>query len=775
MIRHLKHLTIAFAASVACAPIARAQDESEEMPAEAPMDAPAEAPMDAPMDDAAPFGDAPAEAPADAAAAPALDAKKLGDDPAVQALLDSRPKTPAQLFRVAYYLTELGRADVADAFIKRFLASNPTPADLANILREHGSARLWRLARVEALGAEGKKAIDLVLNGARSYARDPAQISKAIEALGHSAVEVRRVAIHNLASAEDDAVAMLLAALADEAQKDRHPGIREALIALGQTSATGLAAAVTAPDDTVAIAAIDCLGQIRDRSAMIFLLGPACGEHAARRTAALAALKHIARREPTSAEARKLLESEAKAHLARTVRLPTHGEQQVTLWSWDAANRQATRKAYDHDVALAVIAARLASELAASDPNREDYRRLNIMAALEMSKLTAGIDAPLANPPKADAATLNAVLATALAERRLAAAAGAAEVLAKAGSPELLHRPDGEASTLVTAARDPDRRVRFAALSAIMEIGPDKPYAGSSSVLEGLCYFATADGRSRALVVDPHGFRAQTLAAFTEAIGFEGDAAIVGRNGRFMLNDSADYEFVLVDLGVDHPRVYELLGELRRDPRTARLPIGLMAGEGHLIRAKRLAAAFTLTIAFPQATDVETIEKQAGHLLAMHSREAVAADVRARQAELAVAWLAKIAGKNQAVYDLSRCEGVLLGALQSPTRSAAAAECLAHLGTHTAQRALVDLASQSSRPIHMRQTAAAAFAKSVPRRGIQLTSDEILEQYDRYNASRDLNEATQKVLSSILDAIESPREAAAVKKQQPAKAASLER
>lgn len=768
MIRFLAYSLLVTA--FALVPTVYAQDAAEDLPADAPADPPA----DAPAAEGAPFEAAAPEAAPAAGELPPIDAAKLGDDPAVQALVDSKPTTPIELFRVTYLLVELGRADAAGPFLKRFLASNPTPRDLTLILREHGSGRLWRMARVEALGADGKKAIDLVLDGARAFARDPQQLARSIEALGHPAAEVRRQAMHDLAAAENDAVALLIATLADETQKQRHAGVRDALVALGQISVPGLAAAVTA-DDAVALAAIDCLGRIGDGGAMIYLFGPAAGHDAARRTAATAALKRIAGREPTPADARSLLAAEAKAHLARKVRLPTHGTDQVTLWSWDAAKRQVAPQAYHHDDALAVIAARLARELAAADPANAEYRRLSILATLEMTKLIAGLDAPLETAPQADAATLDVVLADALAQRRIAAAIGACQALAKSGDATLLHRPDGRTSTLASAARDVDRQVRFAAVSAIMEIAPDKPYAGSSSVVEALCYFAASDGRSRALVVDPHGYRAQTLAAFTEAIGFDGESAILGRGGRLMLNRSADYEFVLVDLGVDHPRVYDLLGELRRDPRTARLPIGLMAGDGELARAKRLAAAFTRTIAFPQATDAETIEKQAGHLLALQGRLAASPDVRERQAELALAWLAKLSTQDQAVYDLRRCESMLVAAIQSPNRSAAAAECLANLGTHTAQLALVDLASQASRPIAMRESAAAAFAKSVPRRGIQLTSHEILRQYDRYNASRDLNAATQKVLSSILDTIETPTKAAAKKPQPQAKAASLER
>ena len=82
---------------------------------------------------------------------------------------------------------------------------------------------------------------------------------------------------------------------------------------------------------------------------------------------------------------------------------------------------------------------------------------------------------------------------------------------------------------------------------------------------------------------------------------------------------------------------------------------------------------------------------------------------------------------------------------------------LALLGTPASQRALVDFASQLSVPIDSRGAGRPRFADSVERHGILLTEDEILRQYDRYNASASLDADTQKVFGSLLDTIESLR------------------
>ena len=82
---------------------------------------------------------------------------------------------------------------------------------------------------------------------------------------------------------------------------------------------------------------------------------------------------------------------------------------------------------------------------------------------------------------------------------------------------------------------------------------------------------------------------------------------------------------------------------------------------------------------------------------------------------------------------------------------------MATLGTHESQRVLVETASAGPLPIETRQAAAAAFATSVEQFGLLLTGDEIVRQYDLYNASEREPQETQAVLGSLLDTIESQR------------------
>jgi hypothetical protein len=126
----------------------------------------------------------------------------------------------------------------------------------------------------------------------------------------------------------------------------------------------------------------------------------------------------------------------------------------------------------------------------------------------------------------------------------------------------------------------------------------------------------------------------------------------------------------------------------------------------------------------------------------------------------ATAWLAKLAASNQSFYDLHRAANAIETALFTPTSSQSASAALAELGTPQSQRALLDFLAQPSLPMAARTQAAAAFRDSTVASGVLLTSDEIIAQYDRYNASANADAATQQLYGSVLDAIEARRDAA---------------
>jgi CheY-like chemotaxis protein len=246
------------------------------------------------------------------------------------------------------------------------------------------------------------------------------------------------------------------------------------------------------------------------------------------------------------------------------------------------------------------------------------------------------------------------------------------------------------------------------------------------------------------------------LAEYFVKLGFETDIAATGRELVRKALQSPDYELVLVDAIVSYPTVDEVLQSVRRDGRTALVPVGVLASAGDLEQAKHMVRNEPRAEAFPRPHDVATVQSQVEDLLA-RSGDVLTATERKRQAGLALDWLAELSRpQGGSLYDLYRVEDTVLAALAVPGLSAKACVVLGNLGTPAAQQALVDLAARKETPLADRKAALEGFRTAIQRRGILLTTAKIQSLYDRYNRGAGEAPASQAVLGLILDCIEAP-------------------
>jgi CheY-like chemotaxis protein len=445
-------------------------------------------------------------------------------------------------------------------------------------------------------------------------------------------------------------------------------------------------------------------------------------------------------------------------------------EDRVTIWTWDAERKTSVPTRLEAQDASLLSAARLARDLFRVAPENVDYRRLYLLTNLQWAKQSGGLDRPLdlsdgslgAQLAEVGPEALEDVLTYAMETNRSVAATAAAELLGRLGDAGLVQAAGGRPRPLVLALLHGDRRLRMAAAEAILQLDPQQAYAGSSYLAETLGYVVRTVGTRRALVVHPRVENSQSMVGLLLDLGFEADSASTGRDAFRLAARQPDYEFALISDGVDQPSARETIQMFRKDPRTARLAIGLMARQGTLQAAEAFADLHALVLAFPQPIDPEGMSFQAGRLLRLAGRDLVGYDERLDQAERAMNHLLRMTEQPQLYdfYDLHRQTPSLAAALGTPQLASHAATLLGRLGSPEAQRALVTLASQPGRPLEDRQAAAEAFANAVQRRGLLLTRDEILLQYDRYNRSETLDAGTQQVLGQILDAIEAPSQAA---------------
>jgi hypothetical protein len=306
---------------------------------------------------------------------------------------------------------------------------------------------------------------------------------------------------------------------------------------------------------------------------------------------------------------------------------------------------------------------------------------------------------------------------------------------------------------------DANRRVRFAALRAIMAIDPQSPYPGSSRVPDALAYFAGSSGDRRAIVAMPTATRASDLAGQLAAHGLAGDGFNNGREAVQVALDTADLELVLVDMNILLPEVRQVVYELRIHPTTGEVPIALLAPDGRFEAAQRIASEHDRVIAVSRPHTGEALARIVDRSQTLAGRNPVTPDERTAEAIEATAWIAQLMADDRSFYVLHRAEPVIEAAAYQPKSNHSAIASLVEFGTPASQRALVNFASQTTLPAASRAAAAAGFRQSVDAHGVLLTTDEIIAQYDRYNASATADEETRKVFGGILDAIEAPRAA----------------
>lgn len=689
----------------------------------------------------------------------------LPETPAVAAILATHPTTPSECIRAAKTLADFDRPDLARPLLKKVLDAKLDPHQWEQLGTEFGTPLFLDLSSRPALAPEAKQVGDAVSAAIRAKLEDAKRIEQLIAQLQDADADKRMEALSGLQEARHATLAPLLSVLADPARTEEHANVRTVLAGMGRPARDALVAALDSDDPKLQTQAILTLTEMNNSKAAIDLLSPCVSEKADAevRKAAAAALSRLGGRVPSRAEAVQRLTEAAKTYADGRQPIEGVADGRVDLWRWDAAKRQCVSESGTPDDAARHRAALLARKAYALAPNDPQVRLLHLVTAIDAAAYAAGLDNALDDktPAVAEAKQLGPkaiedVLVYAMDNGHPAVAVAAAALLGQVGkADELLIRGD-RPTPLVLALQSPDRRLRMAALKAIVALKPTKAFAGSSYVPSALAYFVATRGGRRALVAGPNLEQARTLAGMLTSAGFQADTAGNGSDLLLLAVQSPDYELAMIDPGITRPEIAALLQALRRDPRTARLRVGLVARDGFLGRAERLAADDPMTKAFARPHDEPSVQWQVDQLGTIAPREFVDSKTRERQAVEAIDLLADLSRSPNKLYDLRRVEDAVLVALYNPKLTIKAISILAKLNSAESQRALVDVASRLSLPLDVRKAAAVAFRENTQEHGILLTTAEIRKQYDRYNASKDLDAPTQHVLSLILDCLEAP-------------------
>ncbi|WP_425617809.1 hypothetical protein NA78x_001498 [Anatilimnocola sp. NA78] len=742
----------------------------------------------------------------DGAADPGVPAgKKQADDepviPRVEPevilqLRDSNPKTAEALLQAAGAVHNFGRSDEAKRYLTKFLEAKFPEPDLAPLPSKLGTDFFLTLTTSEKLQPEGQQVSAQVLAAARKLAEDPARLTALVKTLSDPNYEAASSALVLLDQAGPAAVGPLLQAIADPNRSAEHSRLYNALVDLATTTEAPLIGVLAGAPEAMQLIAANALGQIGSRDAVRHLVAPAWAESASpgMQTVARRALEKIMGGVPGRQASEDYLLRQLKQVAEGQHPFKPNPDNKTIVWQWDNAKQSPVSSLLALEDAIRQLNARMTTDLTKLDPKSSAYQRLRLLHYLEFSKAIGGVERPLKlNSPafalakEAGAETTAAVLTQAIVEKRHAAAIAAIEVLAEIGTPELLSGEGTSLDALATALTHADRRVRLAAALAIVKLNPRVSFPGASHLTEVLGEAVRTAGIDRVLVCDARIEYAQTIVGYLADNGYAGEVALSSREAFRMATTSPDFDFILVSDAFDLP-VTEMVQLLRRDRRTALIPVGVMIASDKVEGLPKILGDSTYrdptgrirnynvdsisvllahdprTIVVPQPYSSEAVAFIAGQVRKRGGRELVSREERNANARAALAALQKLASDNASLnrFGVLRTESSLIIALANPSLTAPAAEVLATLATPKAQTALIEIASQPARPVADRQVAATAFAAAVKKRGILLTTQQILAQYAKYNSSETLDEPTQAILGGLLDTIESRRAITAI-------------
>jgi HEAT repeat protein len=735
-----------------------------------PLWAQEEAPAKKPAKKAAAADKAPA-----AAAPKAATSHAAGDEnipvivvpnPGVEAILANNPRTPEELTRSAKILADLGRPDLAKGFLRRVLAAEPGQKQLAAMVQRYGSPMFTAMAGRADLNPEGKQLAALALDAAERESRDPQKLEALIHQLQDPSADARYAAADSLAHARGAAVGPLLAVLADPGRAAEHGNAKVVLLRLAGDAVRPLVGALECDNPRIVARAAETLGALKAQAATDFLLAPYASAQSTVevRKAAGEALESLLGQVPSRIEAAQRLAERAGEYFNHRHPLHEDIDGQLELWTWDEAARGPVARRVPVDDARRMLAARYAREAYAVRPDDESVRLVYLATMLEQASFANGLGSPLPVKKGSPAATaaafgpdvLESVLALAVKDGHPAAAAAAARLLGRVGSADQLLYRSALPGPLVEATRNPDRRLRLAAAEAILRLKPTRPFAGSNQVTEALAFLINTSGRPRAVVADPSNEEARRVGGYLSAMGYQVDTATRGREVVRMAIDCPDYELVLASASIEQPSVDILTQQLRHDCRSALLPVGVLARDGQMERAKHLAGEDPLSVALVRPHRQQDAKEETEQVLALAGVSAVGSAERGQQAASALAMLQDLSASPATIFDVRRYEPAILAAQGVPELAARSAVALGDLGSARSQKALVDQASRTTLPLPVRQAALAAFRCSTEKYGILLTTDGIRQQYDRYNQSKELDAENQQIFGQILDALEAP-------------------
>lgn len=682
-----------------------------------------------------PFGAIKPAAPAKAEPTPAP-ASIEEKNPIVLSVRESNPKTPSQLLKAARTVSDIERWDEAKKYLQQLKDLNVSSAEALAIVEEFGSEVFLELQRNPNLNPIGLELGQSILAGAEAESNKPERLAQLISELSSDDIKVRTHGLVALKKLGERALPALFSVLNDASRSSEHTAIEDALVALGDISVDPSLAALDSSVESVRVAAIHLLDRRRATKATTYLLAPYHLGTEKEKEAAKYALEELVTSVPSTGESVHLLSKQLEQFENGALPGKLDHENKILAWRWDAAAGTVVFGRVSATQAIADTKLKLARTLVRIDGSNEVNGIRYAAAALQVAKLAQGWNT-ISNGESIkslvgdadlvlESAKLEKVLEHSLKQNQIPAAVAAIELLAQDASVKTENQPNGQAPQLVDCLRHSNRRIQYSAAKALVALNTEKKYPYSNRVIETLSYFANSRGESQVMIGHPHGQQAHDLGAIVEQSGYVANYVRGGRELFLKVRTQPDCEVILVSDVIDKPQASELVQELRKDPRTASIPIVLLAAAGSLEAAQAIVRDIEDAHAFPFTTRAESVQFEVDELGKRTGEFEIGPTERLKIAKESLATLQTLVD-NKSVYgmdDWIAHTDVYVNALVHPELQESAADLLSKIGSPAAQRALAQFAVDQATSLDERTRAAAALKKAIAARGMLLTTKE---------------------------------------------------
>jgi CheY-like chemotaxis protein len=510
-----------------------------------------------------------------------------------------QPTTVPEFWNALRFELDVGRPDLAARHLHGLLALKPTDPQLVELQETVGTAAFLKLRNVARwsedpkINDQAKKDVDELISRVTAAVKrtqaDEKRIRQFVKNLT-ATPEESDFALRELYKSGPAAIPYLIEELRSATGAERQ-AILKALVRLGPDTLPPLVAALDSNDANLKIDLIDVFVKRNATSVVPDLWYLAAGPNQPEgvRTQATQALSHFLGIPCSSLNPKVALTNEAERYYKHQVKFGD--PRAVTVWRWDG--RQVVpgwpgAPTVSASQAEEYFGLRYADQALAIDPSYQPAQQVLLSLALDKAMERVGPDkslqkgAPRVNDLLGSVSgdLLVAALSRAMEEKRTPVVLGLVRALGERAEVRAVMPLERGTPPLVCALDYPDPRVQFAAAESILQIGKAVPKAASRvvEILSRALSAQTAGIAPRKFLVAVTSEEWRTRVNQTvRQMGAEPLPFSTGRAALLRMKEAADVDAVLLDSTLPDPGLAHLLGQLRADPDTRRVPILLAA------------------------------------------------------------------------------------------------------------------------------------------------------------------------------------------------------